>query len=271
MLGTRVKSGALFLAVVCLFLGLSHIPGILELGTAMLCAAAMGEFAAAAGVPSKGRMRLLGLVCGGVLARIPGTWMVVFCCVLLPMVMLAYRRIMADLPERKALYGWEKVLIGTSITVFLSLPSHLQREEFGLLSLSLSLLVCVATDSFAYLIGRQFGRHPLAPRISPKKTVEGAVGGSLAAAVLLTAIFAAGECFGLLRVRFGMLTVYVLLASVLGQYGDLCLSAVKRVAGIKDFGRLLPGHGGVLDRFDSHLLVLPFSYVIFTCFGGVFY
>src|SRR5207237_7126291 len=117
---------------------------------------------------------------------------------------------------------------------------------------------CVwATDSFAYFAGRAFGRHKLAAAVSPGKTVEGALGG-LAAALIVGA--AGGQLLfvahsGLSPVAFGLLVGGI--AGVLGQVGDLFDSALKREIGIKDFGGILPGHGGVLDRFDSMLFVAP--------------
>lgn len=112
--------------------------------------------------------------------------------------------------------------------------------------------LCVwATDSFALFVGRAMGRRKLAPRLSPGKTVEGALGG-LVASLLVGALFGA---WILESLNVGL--IIGLIAGVFGQVGDLFASALKREAGIKDFGRLLPGHGGVLDRFDSLLFVAP--------------
>lgn len=271
MLRTRIITGAVFFGAVCLILCFSHIPWVLGLTVALLCAGAMGEFGAAVGAASRWPGRVVGFLCGGLLTLVPGEWILVAAGVLLPVASVVYWRIMQGLPDRKTLAPWEKLLLGAAILVFLAVIRPLRQRPFGFWELALTLLVCMATDSFAYLIGRKYGRRPLAPTVSPKKTMEGAAGGSLAAAVLLVAVCAVAEILGVVQVRFGLLTLYVLFASVLGQYGDLCLSAVKRVAGIKDFGTLLPGHGGILDRFDSHLLVLPFTYVLFHCFGSVFY
>ncbi|NLM37795.1 MAG: phosphatidate cytidylyltransferase [Firmicutes bacterium] len=112
------------------------------------------------------------------------------------------------------------------------------------------------TDTGAYFIGSALGKTPLAPRLSPKKTVEGAVGG-----------LAVGTLAGVLLGLFFQLPVFWLvgtgiLASFAGQVGDLFASFLKRVAGIKDSGRFLPGHGGVLDRFDSALFSLPVVYYL---------
>ena len=122
-------------------------------------------------------------------------------------------------------------------------------------------------DSAAYFAGRFLGKHKLAPIVSPNKTVEGAIGGvfgSMLLGILATAIYSG------LSGRFVSLTVevnvrhYLLIAllgaiaSVLGILGDLFASAIKRQAGIKDYGTIFPGHGGILDRFDSVMFIAPF-------------
>ena len=131
------------------------------------------------------------------------------------------------------------------------------------------LILCFAWggDTAAYFAGRAFGKHKLAPVVSPHKTVEGAIGGvcgSIAAGMVLTLVYA------LLSARYHVITInvqpyhYLILAvmggiaSVLGILGDLFASAVKRQMGIKDYGTIFPGHGGILDRFDSVMFVAPF-------------
>ncbi len=117
------------------------------------------------------------------------------------------------------------------------------------------------TDIFAYFIGMLFGKHKLIPDVSPKKTVEGAVGGILGT----TALFAV---YGILFLHLETIQYIVLIAfapfvSVIAQVGDLLMSLIKRNYGIKDYGKLLPGHGGVLDRFDSIIAVSLFLCI--TC------
>ena len=112
----------------------------------------------------------------------------------------------------------------------------------------------------AYFVGSTLGRHKLCPQISPKKTVEGAVGGivsSLIVTVILTL------CFGFAsRLRVTLLLTVPF--CILGMVGDLFASAIKRGAGIKDYGKLIPGHGGIMDRFDSTLFVFPIMYGILS-------
>lgn len=119
----------------------------------------------------------------------------------------------------------------------------------------LTIFLVWATDTGAYLIGRQFGRHPLAPQVSPKKTIEGSVGGLL---------FSIAVAIGAWQLIGGASWVtYVVLGVIIGisaQVGDLFESALKRSAGVKDSGKLIPGHGGILDRFDSLIFALPLVY-----------
>lgn len=112
------------------------------------------------------------------------------------------------------------------------------------------------SDTGAYFIGCRFGKHKLAPSISPKKTVEGVVGG-VAFALIGMVIYALVLQLLQLQVNYFAAIIYAVIGSVFGVFGDLCLSTIKRQAGIKDFGYVFPGHGGVLDRFDSMLLVAP--------------
>lgn len=115
------------------------------------------------------------------------------------------------------------------------------------------LIIIWTTDTAAYEIGRRIGKTKLAPAVSPHKTVEGAVAGLIGALLL-------GGGYGLLFMDINWISALIapLLISVLGQAGDLLESRVKRLAYVKDSGALFPGHGGVLDRFDSIMLAAPF-------------
>ena len=115
------------------------------------------------------------------------------------------------------------------------------------------------SDTGAYFSGRFFGRHKLNPEVSPKKTWEGAVGGTLlavGAAALMQHLFLP-TCFSV-KAALGL----GLLVAVVGQVSDLAESVLKRSAGVKDSSNLLPGHGGFLDRFDSYLLLAPLFYYV---------
>ncbi len=134
----------------------------------------------------------------------------------------------------------------------------------GLWTLSLPLVASFATDTGAYFAGRFFGRHKLAPEISPGKTLEGSMGGilfSFLALLAYTALVREVFPFGLLE-----LWLFSLLLSLAAQLGDLAESMLKRFAGVKDSGRFLPGHGGLLDRIDSLLFTFPLTYFLVVLF-----
>lgn len=132
------------------------------------------------------------------------------------------------------------------------------------------LILCFAWggDTCAYFAGRAFGKHKLCPVVSPKKTVEGAIGGvlgTMVCGVVVTVIYSIAadrlEAFTRSNIGVSMYVVIALLAcvaAVLGIYGDLFASVVKRQCGIKDYGTIFPGHGGILDRFDSVMFIAPF-------------
>jgi phosphatidate cytidylyltransferase len=137
----------------------------------------------------------------------------------------------------------------------------------GTILLMLPILLTWATDTGAYFFGRALGRHKLIPSVSPAKTVEGAVGGVVVAVVAawLYVMFLLEPFAQLSMVPVG-LVVFAIVISVVAQIGDLAESLFKRDAGVKDSSRLLPGHGGILDRFDSLLFVLPVAYVMLGYF-----
>ena len=127
----------------------------------------------------------------------------------------------------------------------------------------LPLLAAWGADTCALFAGMFFGKHKLAPVVSPKKTVEGAVGGVVGGAVLvLLAVLVMNALMGLDMPIWAALVLGGA-GAVLGEIGDLSFSIIKRQTGIKDYGHIFPGHGGVLDRFDSVLFVAPFAEILF--------
>lgn len=127
-----------------------------------------------------------------------------------------------------------------------------------LLDFFLIFIFAWGADTGAYFTGTFIGKHKLAPEISPKKTIEGSVGG-MVTAVLLTALLGYVYSSSLsIDVSFLRICISAAVFSVVGMIGDLFTSFIKRDCGIKDFGKIMPGHGGVLDRFDSVLFIAPF-------------
>ena len=125
----------------------------------------------------------------------------------------------------------------------------------------MGLAVAWLNDTCAYFSGYFFGKRKLCPEISPKKTVEGAIGGVFGSVILcslLAFIFSVATNYVINWVSF---VIFLPVGAVLAIFGDLCASAIKRQFGIKDYGSIMPGHGGVMDRFDSWLFVAPALYI----------
>ncbi|KFE42864.1 MULTISPECIES: phosphatidate cytidylyltransferase [Staphylococcus] len=132
-----------------------------------------------------------------------------------------------------------------------------ETREAGLHYILFGLLIVWLTDTGAYLFGRSFGKHKLWPVISPNKTIEGFIGGLLCSLLVpLAFMFFVPFDYGMIWVL-----IMTIVLSAFGQLGDLVESGFKRHFGVKDSGRLLPGHGGILDRFDSFMFVLPLMYL----------
>ncbi len=153
--------------------------------------------------------------------------------------------------------------------VMLSFVFLTRQLENGIYLVWMIFISSWISDTCAYLVGVMIGKHKLAPVLSPKKSIEGAVGGVVGAA-------AAGALFGayldsaLFTENFVvLLTVVGGVGSVISQVGDLAASAIKRNHEIKDYGKLIPGHGGIMDRFDSVIFTAPITYFLIIMLGNI--
>jgi phosphatidate cytidylyltransferase len=150
------------------------------------------------------------------------------------------------------------LLIGLGAGSFAALASLAPADE-GTSRIALLLAVVVSSDVFAYFTGHAIGRHKLAPQVSPGKTVEGAIGGlvgaALASAIVATQLFKDQS--------IGLVIVIGVLVAIAGIVGDLLESLFKRYVGAKDSGTIFPGHGGALDRMDAFILAAPLLYAFF--------
>lgn len=149
------------------------------------------------------------------------------------------------------------VIAGVIIPYMLSSLIRILMLTYGRYVILIPFVVAFTSDAGAYFVGMKFGKHKLAPVVSPNKTIEGVFGG-MAAAVVSMLIYALILGLGFkFKVNYGIALLYGLVGSLTGTFGDLCFSVIKRQTGIKDYGNLIPGHGGALDRFDSLTLVAP--------------
>lgn len=148
------------------------------------------------------------------------------------------------------------------IAIFLMfIPIIRENLPNGRIILWFVLLAGWGTDIFAYFVGKYFGTHKFS-EISPNKTIEGCVGGTIGATILIVAYAAiCNNVFGM-DINYLLIAGIGILLSIVGQIGDLAASSIKRYVGIKDFSHLIPGHGGMLDRIDSLIFIAPFAYIL---------
>lgn len=148
------------------------------------------------------------------------------------------------------------------IVNFFALMIDIRAGEFGHSFIWIIIIISFACDTFAYYTGKLFGKHKLCPKVSPKKTVEGSIGGIIGSLIGVS-------IWGYLNadIRFSWVSIIILaiVASIVSQIGDLSASLIKRYCDVKDYGKIMPGHGGILDRFDSILFTTPivYCYIVF--------
>lgn len=267
---TRFKTGVWLFVGVCIILLFSHVNWVINACVIALCLMSTWEMGTCLGFKKKLTPFILETLLVGILLALPQSlykWIVL---ILFVTMLIFFSILMTGVGRIKDLKLSEKNLQFLMIPVFFSAIKHIRLEPMGLLQLTIAILICSITDIFAYLVGRKFGKHKLAPTISPKKTVEGCIGGSVATMVFMLLLAVLLVYSGYTKLSFPQFGIYVLTASLVGQFGDLCMSSLKRIEGIKDYSDLLPGHGGILDRFDSQLFVLPYTYLYLELFGRIF-
>ncbi len=236
---------------------------------------ALWEMYRAVGLGSKYALMLLGafvpvFILFGVLA---GDQQKVYMAICIYMAIL-----FAVLVVRHSAYTFEDLAKFFTVTILISLFfSHVvwirQGGPAGMWNTFAIFVGAWLTDTFAYFTGHACGKHKLAPVISPKKTVEGSIGGIVGTALSMVIYgFIVGR-FTSFSPNYAALTALGLACGVISQLGDLSMSAIKREYNIKDYGNIMPGHGGIMDRFDSVLFVAPLVYhfvrllPIFTVLG----
>lgn len=146
-------------------------------------------------------------------------------------------------------------------------------NQYGTFYVFLSLVIAWMSDTGAYFCGKYLGKNKLCPDISPKKTIEGFIGGIVVCLIcvsLITAVFNNYLFYEKQQINYLLILLLGLTGSVISCLGDLCFSMIKRRYQIKDFGNLMPGHGGVLDRFDSIIFVVPYVYIFLKLIPIIF-
>ena len=255
----RIRTGILIGVIICVVLLLSHIPAIMTGTVVILNALAVFEIFQAAHMLSERKLLWAMVITSVVVSLLPIpeygkmlTYVFPVSAMIFAHIMRRCGRCILDVPVR--ICG-----ICILVTLLFKSISSVRNLDHGFFCLLGTVLSGCITDIFAYIIGKTLGKHKLCPVISPKKTVEGSIGGILGTVAILLLLGFALEQANVVQVNFIALTFYAVLSSIVGQFGDLSMSAVKRCLGVKDYGTLFPGHGGVLDRFDSLLFIAPFT------------
>lgn len=149
------------------------------------------------------------------------------------------------------------------IVFFLSFIPLLHGIENGKFLIWYILIAAWGTDTCAYFVGSKLGKHKFT-EISPKKSIEGCIGGTFGSVIIALIYTLAINKFSGLDITYIYIALIGFALSILSQIGDLSASSIKRTVGIKDFGNLIPGHGGMLDRIDSIIFIAPFAYFLLT-------
>ena len=254
-------TGALF-AVLVLFFGQSH-PALINLITAAISALAVSEMFAVMDISKIWILSVPSLIFS---AFLPAFGYGIYWYVLWYVYTLWIFATMILKPELtlKQIFMCyaTTVLISVSLSCIILLRDY--GKEYGCFYVLLALCIAWLSDTGACFCGKFFGRNKLCPEISPKKTVEGFFGGisvSVFSTLFATAIFELFIYGESVQINYIKIIIMALIGSLISVLGDLCFSAVKRKCGVKDFGSLMPGHGGILDRFDSVIFVVPYVYI----------
>ena len=263
MLKQRIKTGVLILMITIGVLWFSHVDWFLCSVIAILSITSITELYTASGMKTKGKNITYILTCLGavLLSYITVPGYKYFVITLFVAVSVLFMVLMKQVKRNRNLKPWMSILIALAIVSFYKTMHYIRITEGGLYYLLFAIAISMITDVMAFCVGKCIGKHRLAPYISPKKTIEGSVGGTLLAVVVCMMVAYILQRNGLIEVHYGVLFGYLIFASVVGQFGDLAFSAVKRIVGVKDYSNLLPGHGGVLDRCDSLIFVLSFTWM----------
>ena len=155
------------------------------------------------------------------------------------------------------------------ITLFIMFLNLISCMDNGKIYLGYTLAVAWSTDVFAYLIGIKYGKHKFS-KVSPKKSIEGCIAGIIGAIIFTIIYVLVIKRFTYINYPYWAIVVVTFILSIISQIGDFVASSIKRFADVKDYGNLLPGHGGMLDRIDSLIFIAPFLYIILTFATNLF-
>lgn len=265
---TRTITGVIIGVLVYLTLWLSHIPVILYWAVLILSVLSVCEIYHAADMIREKAAFVFALLLAVMIVFLPIPYYPQILAVLFFLAVCIYTWMMiypdTFRRQKRAVTVWNSC---AAVFLFKAII-ELRNTDNGIYYLTLSVTVCFVTDIAAYLIGKNYGKRKLVPSVSPNKTVAGSAAGILSALLVMLICGVILVHMSGLDVNYPMLAIYAVLAAVVGEFGDLAMSISKRIYGVKDFGNLLPGHGGLLDRFDSHMFTVAFTLLFYTVTGG---
>jgi phosphatidate cytidylyltransferase len=163
---------------------------------------------------------------------------------------------------QKYLVSWWLIILPLFFMLEIVQAKQIVGYTYQPMLILLPVVLIWANDTFAYLTGRKLGKRPFFPSISPKKTIEGTLGGTIVTVALAPLFIMVFPQFYIWQ-----MVILALVVSLASTLGDLVESKLKRLAGVKDSGNIMPGHGGILDRFDSHFFVMPLVYCLYLWWG----
>lgn len=264
----RIISAIVGISFILLVIFLSHTWHILiDIFMALVCAIAVGEFVHAVGLLKKYLISIPSIAfafCNAMLFSYGYQSIIwyIYTAIMLSAMIFFHEKL--SFREVSDTYGMT-IIISYGLATVISMKNLdvAHSSFYFVLALALPWLA----DGGAYFAGSFFGKHKLCPKISPKKTVEGVIGGVIGCVgfcCLMGYIFSAFIYKDVQSINYVNLIILSFVGSLLSVLGDLSFSLVKRTYGIKDYGNLIPGHGGVLDRFDSVVFVSPFLLISLT-------
>ena len=266
----RTLTGAVITVFVYAWLFFSHIPLVLHIGRLALGVLAVLEIMRICKT-DKPRTCYTVMLISMLLLILPIPQYEYWMMLILPVVLIMFVFMMARMVQIREFNAVLATVVSVAVILLFKAIPTLRNLDNGFYYLTFAVTACFVTDVAALLFGKAFGSHKLCPRISPKKTVEGAVGGLLSTVIIAMIAAIVLQKFVGLHFNIMLFVIWAVLVSIIAQFGDLCMSVVKRIAGVKDFGNLLPGHGGILDRFDSHMFAIAFTLVFCALGGGFIY
>lgn len=209
---------------------------------------------------------------GKVINAVPGVVFIIAICLIFLLSMLkGYSHTSF---ENVAVGVFASVIVPFDFSLFIRFRDMFNDEQYGIYLIFYALICALATDTGAQLGGMAFGKTKMSPNISPKKTIEGAACGIITSIVLNGVAMCLFNKFAAVPLSSTEMTVLMVAApfvSFMGMMGDLSASVLKRNFGVKDFGKIFPGHGGVMDRMDSTLFTLPCTYAIILVLNQIVY